>query len=56
MALATSTSGVSAHGIHLSTNATHDNMPSNEPMKNNSSNDEENSSSIDSDITSSDSE
>ena len=56
MALATSTSGVSAHGIHLSTNATHDNMPSNEPMNNNSSNDEENSSSIDSDITSSDSE
>ena len=29
MALATSTSGVSAHGIQLSTNATHDNMPSN---------------------------
>ena len=56
MALATSTSGVSAHGIQLSTIATHDNMPSNEPMKNNSSNDEENSSSIDSDITSSDSE
>ena len=56
MALATSTSGVSVPGIHLFTNATHDDMTSNEPMKNISRNDEENSSSIDSDITSSDSE
>ena len=54
MVLAASPFGVSAPGIPLSANATHVEMTSNKPMKNNSSNDEENSSSIDSDITSSD--